>query len=198
VIPQTPSQTVGPFFSVGLDWPHGPLVVPEGTPGAVRVHGTILDGAGEPVPDAMVETWQADPQGRIAHPDDPRWTPPAAGATGADGPAGTGAFHGFGRCGTDAEGRFWFRTVKPGPLPTPEGAVEAPHLNISVFGRGLLDRLVTRLYFPDEAEANAADPVLTSIQDPHRRATLVATEDADGLRFDIRLQGEHETVFFAL
>jgi protocatechuate 3,4-dioxygenase alpha subunit len=180
----TPSQTVGPFLHIGLSWSDGPDVVPAGTPGAVTIAGRVLDGAGEPVPDGLVETWQADPDGRFAHPDDPR------GKT-AEG------FRGFGRCATDADGWYAIRTLKPGPLPTPDGRTEAPHLDVSVFARGLLDRLVARIYFPDEP-ANEDDPVLASIGDPARRATLIAASTMDGYRFDIHLQGEHETVFFAL
>jgi protocatechuate 3,4-dioxygenase, alpha subunit len=190
-LPETPSQTIGPFFAVGLIWPDGSAVVPEGTPVAVRIGGRVLDGQGDPVPDALVETWQADPQGRFAHPDDPR------GPAGWSGGSGSG-FRGFGRCPTDAEGRWAIHTVKPGPLPAPDGGTEAPHLDVSVFARGLLGRLVTRVYFPDEADANAADPVLASIEDPAARARLVAVADGDGLRFDIRLQGERETPFLAL
>ena len=184
-LPQTPSQTIGPFFAVELCWPDGPEVVPAGTPGAVWVGGRVTDGAGDPVPDALVETWQADPGGRFAHPEDPR------------GPSSSG-FGGFGRCPTDAEGRWAVHTCKPGPLPAPDGGSEAPHLDVSVFARGLLGRLVTRIYFPDEAEANAADPVLCSIPDPAARARLVAVPDGDGLRFDIWLQGDQETPFLAL
>ena len=191
-LPETPSQTIGPFFAVGLPWPDGPDVVAEGIPGAVRIGGRVLDGAGDPVPDSLVETWQADPNGRFAHPDDPRG--PAGGSAGSPGwsPGGAGAsgFRGFGRCATDAEGRWAILTVKPGPLPAPDGGVEAPHLDVSVFARGLLHRLVTRVYFPDEAEANAADPLLASIPDEAARARLVAVADGDGLRFDIHLQGE--------
>jgi protocatechuate 3,4-dioxygenase alpha subunit len=183
----TPSQTVGPFLAIGLPWPDGPFVVPEGTEGAITITGRVLDGAGEPVPDALVETWQADPDGRFSHPDDPR------------GPAGEPAFRGFGRCATDSGGSYRIVTLKPGALPCPGGGTEAPHLDVSVFARGLLDRVVTRIYFPDEAEANAADPVLATIGDTGRAATLVARADpgaAGQLRFDIHLQGEHETVFF--
>jgi protocatechuate 3,4-dioxygenase alpha subunit len=178
----TPSQTVGPFLHIGLPWDDGPSVVPEGQPGAVVIAGTVRDGEGAPVPDALVETWQADPAGRFTHPDDPR------------GP-GTGDFRGFGRCATDADGRYWIRTVKPGPLPTPDGGTEAPHLDVTVLARGLLDRVVTRIYFPDEEAANAADPVLSTV-DESRRGTLVATATDGGYRFDIRLQGSGETVFF--
>jgi protocatechuate 3,4-dioxygenase alpha subunit len=184
-LPETPSQTIGPFFAVGLLWPDGPEVVAEGTPGAVTVGGRVLDGAGEPVPDALVETWQADPAGRFAHPDDPR------------GPA-PGGFRGFGRCATDAGGRWAVRTVKPGPVPAPDGGTEAPHIDVSVFARGLLHRLVTRIYFPDEPQANAADPLLRSIPDPAARARLVAVATGGGLRFDLRLQGDQETPFLAI
>jgi protocatechuate 3,4-dioxygenase alpha subunit len=183
----TPSQTVGPFLHLGLPWPDGPYVVPEGTPGAIRIAGMVIDGGGMPVPDAVVETWQADADGRFAHPDDPR---------GARQPR-TEGFRGFGRCATDAQGWYEIVTVKPGLLPAPEGGLEAPHLNVSVFSRGLLDRLVTRIYFPDETEANAADPVLSSIEES-RRGTLIARADGDRLRLDIRMQGENETVFFAV
>jgi protocatechuate 3,4-dioxygenase alpha subunit len=183
--PETPSQTIGPFFGVGLCWPDGPEVVAEGTPGAILVGGRVVDGAGDPVPDALVETWQADPDGRFAHPDDP------SGST-------RSGFRGFGRCPTDTEGRWAIRTLKPGPLPTPDGGAEAPHIDVSVFARGLLNRLVTRIYFPDEAAANATDPVLASIPDPAARARLVARAEGEQLFFDIRLQGERETPFLAI
>jgi protocatechuate 3,4-dioxygenase, alpha subunit len=174
----TPSQTVGPFLSIGLTWTDGHLVVPEGTPGAIRISGVVRDGAGAPVPDGVIETWQADADGRFDHPDDPR------------GASGTG-FRGFGRCPTDEEGRYEIVTVKPGAL----GDGQAPHIDVTVLARGLLDRVVTRIYFPDEAEANAVDPLLSSLP-PDRVATLVAEPVGPGeLRFDIRLQGEGETVF---
>jgi protocatechuate 3,4-dioxygenase alpha subunit len=186
----TPSQTVGPFLAIGLPWPDGPYVVPPGAPGAIVISGQVLDGAGAPVPDALVETWQADPNSRFDHPDDPR---------GAKRPAVPG-FRGFGRSATDADGNYRITTLRPGPLPCTGGGSEAPHVDVSVFARGLLDRVVTRIYFPDEAEANAADPVLASIADPSRRSTLIAVSDSGGpgtaFRFDIRLQGERETVFF--
>ncbi|GAA5118124.1 protocatechuate 3,4-dioxygenase subunit alpha [Pseudonocardia adelaidensis] len=174
----TPSQTVGPFLSLGLTWTDGHLVVPEGSPGAIRISGVLLDGAGAPVPDGVVETWQADADGRFDHPDDPR------------GASGSG-FGGFGRCMTDDEGRFRIVTVKPGAL----GDGQAPHIDVTVLARGLLQHLTTRIYFPDEAEANAADPLLSSLP-PERAVTLVAEQADEGeLRFDIRLQGEGETVF---
>jgi protocatechuate 3,4-dioxygenase, alpha subunit len=180
----TPSQTVGPFLEIGLPWPDGPFVVPEGTPGAITITGRVIDGAGDPVTDALVETWQADTDGRFAHPDDPR---------GAVSPG----FRGFGRCPTGPDGSYRIVTLKPGALPSPDGETEAPHLDVSVFARGLLDRVVTRVYFPDEAQANVVDPVLASI-DPARVATLIARPDPDPvrLRFGIHLQGDQETVFF--
>jgi protocatechuate 3,4-dioxygenase, alpha subunit len=177
----TPSQTIGPFLSLGLTWREGHLVVPAGSPGAVRISGVLTDGAGAPVVDGLVETWQADADGRFDHPDDPR------GATGS-------GFTGFGRSATDAAGRFEIITVKPGAI----GDGQAPHIDVSVFARGLLDRVVTRIYFPDEAAANAADPLLASLPQ-ERAATLVAEEPGPGeLRFDIRLQGERETVFLTV
>ena len=179
----TPSQTVGPFLAIGLTWPDGPDVVPANTPGSFEITGVVLDGAGQPVLDALVETWQADPDGAFAHPDDPR---------GAAGSAVAG-FRGFGRSTTAQAGAFVIRTVKPGPLPTRDRSMEAPHLTVSVFARGLLDRVVTRLYFPDED--NSRDPVLNSLP-PDRATTLIATTVEDGYAFDIILQGPAETVFF--
>lgn len=180
-LPRTPSQTVGPYLAIGLPWPDGPYVVPRGTPGAIWIRGRVLDGDGVPVPDALVETWQADPDGRFAHPAD-------------DGGNGT-AFRGFGRCPTDDDGRWGVLTLRPGIVADAEGRAQAPHLDVTVFARGLLTRLVTRIYLGDEADANAADGVLGSV-DVARRETLLARPSADGYTFDIRLQGERETVFF--
>jgi len=149
----TPSQTVGPFFGFALPFDGGPEVAG----GEVRVEGQLLDGAGEPVPDGLLEAWQGEQ---------------------------------FARCGTDSEGVFHFNVLKPEPKPG-----EAPHLNLTVHARGLLRHLVTRVYFPDEEAANAADPVLQKV-DPGRRATLIARQDGGVFRFDVRLQGEAETVFF--
>ncbi len=180
----TPSQTVGPYLSIALHWDDGPDVVPDGTPGAVWLRGRVLDGDGTPVPDALVETWQADPDGRFDHPDDPR---------GAVAPAVPG-FRGFGRSET-LDGEYAVRTLKPGRVPDGQGGLQAPHVDVSVFARGLLDRVVTRLYFADEAEANAQDPVLQALP-PERRETLVARPTEDGYRLDVVLQGDDETVFF--
>jgi protocatechuate 3,4-dioxygenase alpha subunit len=172
---ETPSQTVGPFFHLGMPWPDGPYACTAGTDGAFWIRGRVLDGAGEPVPDAVLETWQADPTGRFG---------------------ASGGFRGFARCETDAGGSFAIHTVKPGTVPDPDGAAQAPHIDVSVFARGLLDRLVTRIYFADEP-ATATDPVLARVG-PLRRHTLVARPAADGYLFDVHLQGDDETVFFAV
>ena len=162
----TPSQTIGPFLHIGLPWEDGSFAVAGGTPGSFTITGTVLDGAGAPLTDALVETWQS----------------------GADGQRG------FGRCPTDAHGVYQIVTVLPPALPARDGSTEAPHIDVAVFSRGLLNHLVTRIYFPDAAE-NAADPVLAAL-DPDRRATLVAEQVNGGYRFDIHLQGDGETVFF--
>jgi protocatechuate 3,4-dioxygenase alpha subunit len=171
----TPSQTVGPFFDFGLldeGW-SADAVAPQ-TPGAVVLAGRVLDGDGEPVPDAMLEIWQAEPDGAIGD--------------------GRGL---FARVGTDADGAFAFTTVKPGTVPGADGRPQAPHIAMSVFARGVLHRLATRVYFPDEERANATDPVLSAVPDPEARARLVARPEGDALlRFDVRLQGDGETPFF--
>ncbi len=186
----TPSQTVGPFFHDALlDEDRSELVSPD-HPEAIRIEGTIYDGAGEPVSDAMVEIWQANGAGRYNDPKDNRQVLPV-----------DEGFCGFGRSGTDAGGRFSFVTLKPGPVRGPEenpAGEQAPHIMVSVFARGLLKRAVTRIYFPNEEEANAADPVLSSIDDPELRESLVARDEGDVLRFDIHLQGEKQTAFFGL
>ena len=146
----------------------------------MRISGRVADGRGNPVPDALVETWQADGFCRLV----------------------TAGFRGFARCPTDREGRYAIATVKPGAIPAGDGLVHAPHLAVSIFARGLLKRVVTRIYFPDEEAANRADPVLARVADPRARATLVASHDGVGYRFDVRLQGGEgeggavETVFF--
>jgi protocatechuate 3,4-dioxygenase alpha subunit len=180
----TPSQTVGPYLAIGLPFPEGPYVVPEGTPGAIRITGRVYDGAGEPIPDNLVETWQADPDGRFAD------------LHVYGGPSSLPAFRGFARVGSeDGDGTFEIVTVKPGRVPCPDGRLQAPHIDVSVFARGLLHRCVTRIYFADEPEANVQDPVL-SLVPAERRGTLLAQPADRGYRFDIRLQGPGETVFF--
>jgi protocatechuate 3,4-dioxygenase alpha subunit len=191
--PQTPSQTVGPFFAYGLTpeqygYPFrslaGAAVASDEVEGErIRIEGRVLDGAGEPISDALLEIWQADAQGRYAHPLDPRGS--------------NARCKGFGRVGTgtDPECRFIFDTVKPGSVD----GVQAPHLNVTLFMRGLLVHLFTRIYFSDEEEANSRDPVLASVP-ADRRSTLIARREqtASGVvyRFDIRMQGDRETVFF--
>ncbi len=155
----TPSQTVGPFFGVALPF-QGDFDADAGD--GVRVEGQLLDGAGEPVPDGLLEVWSGDQ---------------------------------FARCRTDSEGAFHFMVTKPSRESVADG--EAPHLEVTVFSRGLLRHLVTRVYFPDEGDANAGDRVLSRVE-PERRSTLIATADGPVLRFDIRLQGDRETVFFAV
>jgi len=183
----TPSQTVGPYFAIGLPFDVGPFAVPEGTPGAIHITGTVYDGAGIPIPDFLLETWQADPEGRFAD------------VHGHGGESELPGFRGFARYGLeDGDGTFDILTIKPGPVPGLAGQMQAPHIDVSVFARGMLDRSVTRIYFPDEAELNDADPVLRSVP-AGRRATLIAVPAGDSLlRFDIRMQGDAETVFFDL
>jgi protocatechuate 3,4-dioxygenase, alpha subunit len=183
----TPSQTIGPFLHIELPYEGEEALVPPNHRGAIRLVGSIFDGEGQPVDDALVEIWQANAAGRYVHPEDTR----------EDLPLEEG-FTGFGRCATDSEGRFEFITVKPGPVPGPDDRPQAPHIDVSVFARGLLNRLVTRIYFPDEAEANAADPVLSLIEDEAKRETLIARPEDGALRFDIHLQGEDETTFFVV
>ena len=182
----TPSATVGPYLAIGLSWEDGPYVVAPDTPGAVWLRGTVFDGNRDVVPDALVETWQADPEGRFDHPDDPR------GARAAPG------FRGFGRAHTVDGGEYAICTLKPGRLPDGDGGLQAPHVDVSLFARGILDRVVTRIYFADEAEANAEDAVLWSLPDDAARQTLIATPTEDGYRLDLHLQGDRETVFFSV
>jgi protocatechuate 3,4-dioxygenase alpha subunit len=182
---ETPSQTAGPFVHIGTMPEIAGLhalgqqnkLSRDGASGQrIRIHGVIGDGAGELVKDAMVEIWQADANGRH----------------------GGNAFLGWGRAASDFEtGMFTFETIKPGPVPFHDGRQQAPHIVFTIFARGINVHLQTRMYFPDETEANAADPVLQLVGDPALAATLVAQlEAADIYRFDIRLQGERETVFF--
>jgi protocatechuate 3,4-dioxygenase alpha subunit len=165
----TPSQTVGPYFAIGLPWDAGPHVVPPDTPNAIRISGVVRDGDGEPVPDSLIETWQSDSAGRFAD------------LRGHGGASALEGFRGFGRCGhEDGDGTFEIVTVKPGG--------ETPWINVSVFARGMLQRLVTRIYF----EASEIPEVVPA----ERRATLLAQPVEGGYRFDIHLQGPTETVFF--
>ena len=185
----TPSQTVGPFFHLALDRPAWSDLTRDGPAGErLIVTGRVLDGDGAPVADACLEVWQANAAGRYAHPDDNREDTPL-----------DPNFRGFGRVSTDAEGRFRFVTIRPGPVPGRGNAWQAPHIAVTVFARGLLKQLATRIYFADQP-ANASDPVLSSIADPAVRATLVArrtgTADPPTYHFDIVLQGEGETAFF--
>jgi protocatechuate 3,4-dioxygenase alpha subunit len=184
-LPMTPSQTVGPYLHIALAWDDGPYAVPPDQPGGFWIRGHVYDGNGHPVTDALVETWQAQPDGGFEHPDDPRGVGESSG------------FRGFGRCPTGADGDWAILTVKPGVVPAGSGLAQAPHLDVSVFARGLLDRVVTRIYFADELDGNQADAVLCALPE-QRRTTLIAEPTSDGYRFDIRLQGEHETVFFAV
>ncbi|TFV45443.1 protocatechuate 3,4-dioxygenase subunit alpha [Blastococcus sp. TF02A-35] len=180
----TPSATVGPYLAIGLTWADGVYAAEEGTAGGFWIRGRVVDGAGAVVPDAMVETWQADPDGGFPSPEDPR------GASSYPG------FRGYARAQT-LSGEFEVFTLKPGRVPDGEGGLQAPHIDVSVFARGLLDRVVTRIYFADEAEANAEDAVLRGLTEEQRQ-TLLATPTDDGYRFDVYLQGERETVFFAV
>ena len=175
----TPSQTIGPFFHDALlERDLTELISPD-EPDAVRITGVVYDGAGEPVTDAMVEISQSPPTGLRAAPN-----------------SLDGGFSNWGRSGTVEGGRFSFVTLKPDPLRTSDGTLQAPHVDVLVFARGLLKPVASRLYFPDEEEANAVDPVLASIPDPALRRTLVARHEGGTLRFDIHLQGEGQTAFF--
>ena len=183
----TPSQTTGPYGEIGLIG--GPIsnhLVDQSDPRAIRISGALLDGAADPVRDGMVEIWQANAAGRYAHPADDR----------EEIPLETG-FTGFGRSGTDDAGRFELVTAKPGRVPWIDGRPQAPHLLVGVFARGLMKRVATRMYFPDEETANSEDPVLLGLE-PEERATLVARAEDGSLRFDIVLQGTGQTTFFAV
>jgi protocatechuate 3,4-dioxygenase alpha subunit len=182
----TPSQTVGPYFAIGLPWDVGPQALPSDTPGAIRIRGTVYDGEGTPVPDFLLETWQADPDGRFAD------------IHGYGGRSQVEGFRGFARYGLeDGDGRFEIVTIKPGRVQGLGETTQAPHIAVSLFARGMLNRVVTRIYFADEEEANAADPVLARVP-AQRRATLLAQPTADGYAIDLRIQGQAETVFFSV
>jgi protocatechuate 3,4-dioxygenase alpha subunit len=182
----TPSQTVGPYFAIGLPWPEGPHAVDPATPGAITITGTIYDGAGVPIPDHLLETWQADPEGRFAD------------LHGHGGASQMEGFRGFARYGVEAgDGDYQIVTVKPGRVRGAGGTgrLQAPHIDVTLMARGMLNRVVTRIYFGDEEEANAEDPILALVP-AERRGTLIATPEDGGYRFDIRVQGPGETVFF--
>lgn len=191
----TPSQTVGPYFKHGLtpgndyawnDAFGNDLVTPDVSGERICIVGQVFDGEGKVIPDSMMEIWQADAQGHFADPQDERAAPNAT-------------FKGFGRCGTDANGGFEFRTIKPGPVPGPGGKQQAPHILLAVFARGMTQQTITRIYFGDEA-VNAADLILALVP-AERRATLIAKRepgDVATYRLDVHLQGDKETVFFDL
>ena len=178
------SQTIGPFLRIGLEWMQIEELAPRGVIGErVTIRGRVIDADGRPVNDAAVEIWQANSQGRYASPEDRQDKPLEP------------AFRGYGRSLTDEQGGFRFSTVKPGPVPSPGNSLQAPHLNVVIFMRGLLKQLMTRMYFPDDA-ANAADAVLALVP-VERRSTLIARKTADGtLEWNVILQGRDETVFF--
>jgi protocatechuate 3,4-dioxygenase alpha subunit len=181
----TPGQTVGPFFSVGLDRPEWADLTrgnPEGE--RITIEGRVLDGDGAPVPDAMIELWQANAVGRYDHVEDAQ-TDKKIDAN----------FHGYGRVATDPQGRFKITTIKPGPVPGRGNALQAPHISVAFFARGLLRQLYTRIYFAGEP-GNASDPLLAAIEDDSVRNTLIARKGNDrAYLFDFVLQGKNETAF---
>ena len=178
------SQTIGPYLRIGLEWMQIEDLAPRGVAGErVSIRGRVIDGDGKPVNDAAVEIWQANSHGRYASPEDHQDRPLEA------------AFRGYGRSLTDDNGAFRFGTIKPGRVPGPGNSVQAPHLNVTIFMRGLLKQLMTRMYFPNDP-ANGADPILALVP-AERRSTLIARPLGDGtLEWDIVLQGKNETVFF--
>jgi protocatechuate 3,4-dioxygenase alpha subunit len=184
----TASQTIGPYFKIGLEWLHCDNLAGEGVSGErVIIQGRVFDGEGVAVPDAILEVWQANAYGKYDHPEDTQDKPLEA------------DFHGYGRVPINAEGIFRFATIKPGSVPGPDGREQAPHLLIAVFMRGLLKQLVTRMYFPDD-ERNSSDSILNLV-DSARRATLIAQKsagDSGTLEWNVVLQGADETVFFDL
>jgi protocatechuate 3,4-dioxygenase alpha subunit len=188
----TPSQTVGPYFTmrIGAEG-ENVLTTPETVGERIRVEGFVYDGDRKHIEDALIELWQANAAGRYQHPADDRDDVPV-----------DSAFSGFGRCASDFKtGAYSFLTIKPGPVPHPNGRLQAPHISLIIQARGMLDPTYTRVYFSDEADANAADPVLATVP-ADRRGTLIAVRVEDGdasvatYRFDIRYQGDDETVFF--
>jgi protocatechuate 3,4-dioxygenase, alpha subunit len=197
----TTSQTVGPFFQIGLarfyvDDLTGRAVTGE----TIEIEGRVFDGDGQPVPDGVIETWQADAQGKYAHPEsseeqDNIQRNDTQAKEHMQGRRGQGSFWGFGRVPTQADGSFRFKTIKPGRVPAPDGTLQAPHIAVSVFTRGLMRRLVTRIYFPDEP-SNAEDFALKLVE-AGRRHTLIAKKvRGSRLEWNVMLQGKDETVFF--
>ncbi|MSP38720.1 MAG: protocatechuate 3,4-dioxygenase subunit alpha [Deltaproteobacteria bacterium] len=185
---QTPSQTVGPFYAIGLTRQPMNVMTADSTPGErIRIEGQVFDGDGVVIPDVMVEIWQANTYGRYNHPDDKQEKPLDP------------TFTGWGRSGTDEKCFYSFETIKPGSVPGNDESVQAPHVNVVVFARGMLVHAYTRVYFADEP-ANDSDAVLNSIKNKQRRQTLIAVPGMENgktvYRFDIRLQGDGETVFF--
>ncbi len=182
----TSSQTIGPYLHIGLTWlVTDNLTAPGVTGDKVTIEGIVADGDGKPVNDAIIEIWQANAHGKYAHPEDTQDKPLEAG------------FKGFGRVPTDDQGRFRFTTIKPGRVPAPGGGAQAPHINVTIFMRGILKHMITRIYFPGDG-ANAEDAVLNSVP-AKRRATLVAkpiSGRGDTLEWNVVLQGDGETVFF--
>ena len=176
-LPPTPGQTIGPFFGYSLPYPGDSELVPGGHHDAIRLHGTVYDGAGAPIPDALIEIWQADQHGHVQQ---------TEGSLRRDGYT----FTGFGRAAVDATGHYSFTTVQPGP-PRDGGAT---FIAMTIFARGLTNRLFTRIYLPMDKAALEADVLLRSVPED-RRHTLVAAPDEDGFSFDVRLQGDGETVF---
>jgi protocatechuate 3,4-dioxygenase alpha subunit len=185
---QTPSQTVGPFFSLGLiRGGENDLVQPETRGQVIMIRGTVYDGKDKGVRDAVVETWQPDAQGIFSHPADPRHKK-------AD-----PNFFGFARAAAQEDGSYWIRTIKPGAIPPENDELFAPYINVRLFMRGMLIQAHTRLYFPDEVEANAQDPVLSAIESGRRETLIAKRHEKPNLptyRFDLRVQGKGETVFF--
>ena len=178
------NQTVGPYLHIGLDWLNTRDIAGKGIKGErAVVSGRLIDGNGNGVNDGLIEIWQANADGKYAHPEDPQKKPLEKG------------WRGFGRIPTDAKGGFRFTTVKPGRVPGPVSGLQAPHLVVSVFMRGMLKHLATRIYFPDEAAANAEDPILKLVP-AARRATLIPKANGKSLEWNIVLQGKNETVFF--
>ena len=178
------NQTVGPYLHIGLEWLTTRDIAGKGIKGErVAIAGRLIDGDGNGVNDGLIEIWQANAEGKYAHPEDTQKKPLEKG------------WRGFGRIPTDAKGGFRFTTIKPGRVPGPGGTLQAPHLVVSVFMRGMLKHLMTRIYFADETAANAQDPILKLVPQA-RRGTLIPKKKGKTLEWNVVLQGKNETVFF--